>query len=84
MRSENRYSSSICPRHSSRTLGVDGGGIGGGAFPFCLAVSHPLRGEGRNRTRSSPTASLNTLIYSLTLLLQGFKPFLELHATYRL
>jgi hypothetical protein len=44
-----------------------------------------IEGEGRNRTESSPTASLNTLIYKaiLTLILKGFKRFLALHATYR-
>ena len=48
-------------------------------------------GEGRNRTMSSPTVSLNTLIYKaiLTPVLQGFKTFLTLsgltrhtHGTY--
>jgi len=41
-------------------------------------------GEDRNRTRSSPTTSLNTLIYKgiLTLILKGFKRFLTLHADY--
>jgi hypothetical protein len=35
---------------------------------------------------SYPAASLNTLIYKwiLTLILQGFKRFLPLHATHRL
>ena len=44
-----------------------------------------VRGEGRNRTRSSPTVSLNTLIYKaiLTPILQGFKRFLALSATCR-
>jgi hypothetical protein len=44
-----------------------------------------LGGGGRNRTRSSPTTSLNILIYKeiLTLILKGFKRFLALHATYR-
>jgi hypothetical protein len=43
-------------------------------------------GEGRNRTMSSPAASLNTLIHKgiLTLIPKGFKRFLALHATYRL
>ena len=42
--------------------------------------------EVRSRTRSSPAASLNTLIYNsiLTLILKGFTRFLELHGTYRL
>jgi len=43
-----------------------------------------LGGEVRNRTRSSPIASLNTLIYKgiLCLILQGFKRFLILSANY--
>jgi hypothetical protein len=53
-----------------------------------LLFSYPLseKGEGRNRTRSTPTASLNILIYKviLTLILQGFKRFLTLSATYRI
>jgi len=42
-------------------------------------------GDGRNRTLSSPTVSLNILIYKgiLTLILQDFKGFLTLSATYR-
>ena len=50
-------------------------------FFFSLSA----RGEGRNRTRSSPTVSLNTLIYKaiLTPILQGFKRFLALSATCR-
>jgi hypothetical protein len=42
-------------------------------------------GEGRNRTMSSPTTSLNILIYNgiLTLILQGFKRFLTLSANDR-
>jgi hypothetical protein len=41
-------------------------------------------GAGRNRTMSSPAASLNILIYKgiLALILMGFKRFLTLHATY--
>ncbi len=55
--------------------------------PIVLAAeSVKTGGEGRNRTRSSPAASLNTLIYRgiLTLILLGFKQFSVLHATRRL
>ena len=46
----------------------------------------PEGGDSRNRTMSSPAASLNTLIYKgiLTLITKGFKRFLALDATYRL
>jgi hypothetical protein len=42
-------------------------------------------GEDRNRTKSSPTASLNILIYKgiLALIFQGLKRFLTLSAHYR-
>src|ERR1039457_5512632 len=57
--------------HPDRRIFMDSSGI-------------PNGGEGRNRTESSPTASLNTLICEaiLTLLLQGFKQFLKLSANY--
>src|ERR1039458_5544354 len=54
-------------------------------------VQQLIGGEGRNRTGSSPNASLNTLICKgiLTLVLQGFKHILtlsdltrRLHATH--
>jgi hypothetical protein len=51
---------------------------------FQVLAAHRVRigGKGRNRTMSSPAASPNTLIYRgiLTLILQGFKWFLALHA----
>ena len=50
------------------------------AAPWQRCTNGATGGEGRNRTGSSPTASLNTLIYKgiLTLILQGFKHFLTL------
>ena len=71
---------------SGRKMGV--------TFRFHLSRSAPYQiagpggktgGEGRNRTVSSPTTSLNILIYKgiLKPILQGFKRFLTLHATYR-
>ena len=53
--------------------------------PWQKCINGATGGEGRNRTRSSPTASLNILIYKgiLTLILWGFKRFLSLSAHYR-
>jgi hypothetical protein len=55
------------------------------AFAAQIVDCKWLGGGGRNRTESSPTASLNTLIYKgiLAAVLQGFKHFMRLSATYR-
>ena len=46
---------------------------------------HQFGGEGRNRTKSSPTISPNILMFNaiFTLILLGFQAFSSLHGTHR-